>query len=238
MNQPTEDERPAVSVIIATLNEEDAIGRTLEALAQWPAGSEVIVVDGDSDDSTTRIAQQGGARVVSSERGRGNQLHTGAHHALGENLLFLHADTTCPPQARERMVAALSSDPAIVGGNFDIRFDGQTRAARFMTWLYPKLGKLGLCYGDSGLFVRASVYNEIGGFKSIPLFEDLDFVYRLKRRGRMVHIPIAVVTSSRRFEGRSFVLTFARWSIMQALYWLGVSPRVLNQIYSPLRTTK
>jgi GT2 family glycosyltransferase len=123
------------------------------------------------------------------------------------------------------------SDPAVVGGNFAIRFDGETRAARFMTWFYPKIGRLGLCYGDSGIFVRAAIYHELGGFKPIPLFEDVDFVQRLRKRGRIVQIPAPVVTSSRRFEDRDFVWTFARWSILQALYWLGMSPRVLNQFY-------
>ncbi len=237
MKDQVDTRHPSLSIIIPTLNEQDAIERTLEALAGWSGNIEIIIADGNSDDFTTRIAQQFDARVVSSERGRGNQLHCGARNALGENLLFLHADTTCPPEAIEWLAKELS-DPGVVGGNFDIRFDGQTRAARFMTWLYPRLGKLGLCYGDSGIFVRASVYNQIGGFRPIPLFEDLDFVRRLKRAGRMVHVPVALVTSSRRFEGHSFALIFARWSILQALYWLGVSPRILNQFYSQLRTTR
>jgi rSAM/selenodomain-associated transferase 2 len=230
MTAQTGQRQSLLSVIIPTLNEEHAISRTLAALADWSsANTEIIVADGGSDDATARIAEQFGARVVICERGRGHQLHCGARQATGDTLLFLHADTQCPRQAPELLANALS-DPAVVGGNFAIRFDGETRAARFMTWLYPKLGKLGLCYGDSGIFVRAAIYNELGGFKSIPLFEDLDFARRLRKRGRMVRIPAPVVTSSRRFE-RGFALTFARWSIMQALYWLGVPPRVLNQFY-------
>jgi rSAM/selenodomain-associated transferase 2 len=227
----TEQNRSLLSVIIPTLNEEKIIGRTLEALSGGSfTSTEVIVADGGSNDATRRIAEEFGARVVICERGRGQQLHTGAQHAKGDTLLFLHADTRCPPQTQELLAKALS-DPAVVGGNFAIRFDGQTRAARFMTWFYAKLGKLGLFYGDSGIFVRAAIYHELGGFKPIPLFEDVDFVQRLRKRGLIVQIPAPVVTSSRRFEDRDFVWTFARWSILQALYWLGVSPRVLNQFY-------
>jgi GT2 family glycosyltransferase len=107
-----------------------------------------------------------------------------------------------------------------------------------MTWFYPKLEKLGLYYGDSGIFVRASVYREIGGFNPFPIFEDVDLASRLKRRGRLVHLPVAVLTSSRRFERRNFALTFARWSIMQGLYWIGIPPGVLNRLYAPVRTAK
>lgn len=128
---------------------------------------------------------------------------------------FLHADTTAPPDPAERIAEALAGDAVTVGGNFGIRFDGDRHAARFLTCLYPKLGKLGLCYGDSGIFVRASTYEQVGGFKSFPIFEDLDLMRRLSKLGCAVHLPVAVVTSSRRFDGRSFVLTFARWSIIR-----------------------
>jgi len=236
VKETTENGCPMVSIIVPTLNEERSIGRTLEALTRVRSNSEVIVVDGGSVDSTTEIARHWGARVVTSTRGRGVQMHNGAQVARGQALLFLHADTTAPVGAVELIIATMARDAVIVGGNFDIRFDGGSRACRFMTWLYPKLEKIGLCYGDSGIFVRASVYAEIGGFKPFPIFEDLDLVQRLKRRGRIVHLPIAVVTSARRFESRSFALTFARWSILQGLYWVGIPPRILNQLYAPVRS--
>jgi rSAM/selenodomain-associated transferase 2 len=236
MNDVVENGRPPlVSVIIPTLNEEESIRATLEAFAYVKGEFEVIVADGGSEDRTIEIAQQFGARVIASDRGRGTQMHNGAQAARGQTLLFLHGDTSAPSDLVIRINEALLSDETALGGNFDILFDGTSRAATLMTWLYPKLGKLGLCYGDSGIFVRASVYKEIGGFNSFPLFEDLDFIKRLKKRGRMIHLPVALVTSSRRFEGRRFPFTFARWSILQAFYWIGVSPRTLSKLYAPLR---
>jgi len=228
-------QRPLVSIIIPTFNEGHSIQSTLQALTHVRGKIEVIVVDGGSSDLTMEIAARNGAHVIASERGRGLQMHRGACVAQGVALLFLHADTTIPPEAADRIVETFASDAAAVGGNFDIRFDGHRSAARFLTWLYPQLGRLGLCYGDSGIFVRASSYKEVGGFKPIPIFEDLDLVYRLRRLGRMVHLPVAVVTSSRRFEGRNFAFTFVRWSLLQALYWLGVHPQLLNHLYAPVR---
>ena len=144
------------------------------------------------------------------------------------------ADTTAPAEASERILEALC-DATVVGGNFRVRFDGARPAARFLTWLYPHLRKLGLCYGDSGIFVRRDAYRRVGGFKPFPIFEDLELVRRLRRIGRMVHVPATVVTSSRRFAGRSFTLTFARWSALQVLYWLGVHPRRLGGMYESRR---
>jgi rSAM/selenodomain-associated transferase 2 len=211
MSEGIEKERPKVSIIIPTYNEQGSIQKTLEAIPRVRRDSEMIVVDGGSTDETTVVARRSGARVISSERGRGIQMHNGALMARGDALLFLHADTILPPTAVDLIVDTLARDPLTVGGNFGIQFDGNSRAARLMTWLYPRLEKLGLCYGDSGIFVRTAIYSEIGGFNRLPLFEDVDLVSRLKRRGRFRRLPIAVITSSRRFEGRSFPFTFARW---------------------------
>ena len=133
------------------------------------------------------------------------------------------------------LIAEALRDPAVVAGNFHVLFDGTRRAARFLTWLYPRLRLLGLCYGDSGIFVRREAYRRVGGFRPFPIFEDLDLVRRLQKKGRVVYLPDVVTTSSRRFEGRSFALTFARWAFLQALYWLGVPPRALGRLYAPVR---
>ena len=228
--------RPALSIVIPTLNEEHSLANTLDALAHLTEDVEVIVADGGSADSTRDIAGARGAHVVTtSDRGRGMQMHSGARVARGEVLLFLHADTIIPSDAAAQIREALAKDGSVVGGNFAVEFDGKSRSARFLTWLYPKLGRIGLCYGDSAIFVRSSVYRHIGGFNSYPIFEDLDLVRRLRKRGPMVHLPCPVLTSSRRFESDSFLLTFARWSILQGLYWMGISPRKLHRLYAPVR---
>jgi rSAM/selenodomain-associated transferase 2 len=230
-------ERPSISVIIPTLDEAHSLGATLRAVTRLGHGArvEVIVVDGGSADATREIAREHGAQVILSARGRGAQMHTGATVARGDALWFLHADTIPPPDAPRLILDALWRDAKIVGGNFAISFDGTRFAARFLTWLYPQLRRLGLCYGDSAIFVRASVYREVGGFRPFPVFEDLDLVRRLRKRGALVHLRARVVTSSRRFEGRSFAFTFARWSLLQMLYWLGVSPHTLSRLYAPVR---
>ncbi|HEY9284740.1 MAG TPA: hypothetical protein VIP46_14890, partial [Pyrinomonadaceae bacterium] len=165
---------------------------------------------------------------------RGAQMHAGACAARGHVLWFVHADTRPSAGCAARIEEALR-DQSVVAGNFRVIFDGEARAARFLTWLYPRLRRLGLCYGDSAIFVRREAYERVGGFRAFPVFEDLDLVRRLRKVGRVAHLPAAVATSSRRFEGRSFALTFARWSLLQLLYWLGVHPRTLGRLYAPVR---
>ena len=223
-----------ISIIIPALNEAEAIRETLDAVARVGDEVEVIVVDGGSADGTAEVARAHGARVVTSAKGRGAQIHAGALAARGDVLWFLHADTLAPADPASCIALALA-DPRAIGGNFRIRFDGDSGAARFLTWLYPRLRLLGLAYGDSGIFVRRAAYERVGGFKPYPIFEDLDLLRALWRQGRFVQAESCVVTSSRRFEGRSFALTFARWSLLQCLYWLGVSPHTLARLYASVR---
>jgi rSAM/selenodomain-associated transferase 2 len=227
-------ETPALSVIVPTLDEEAALGATLAALGRLRGAVEVIVVDGGSRDGTVAIARAGGVRVLTTGRGRGAQLHAGAVAARGDVLWFVHADTLVPADGAGRILRALR-DPAVVGGHFRLRFEGAGWASSFLTALQPVFGALGLVYGDAAIFVRRRDYGRAGGFRPYPLFEDLDLVQRLRRRGRFVGLRAAVVASSRRFAGRNFPLTFARWVALQLLYGMGVSPERLSGHYAQIR---
>jgi rSAM/selenodomain-associated transferase 2 len=223
-----------ISAVVPTLNEELCLAATLAALQKMRSVAEIIVTDGGSADKTLETARQFGARVLTAKRGRGSQLDAGAQAAVGDVFWFLHADTLPPDDADAQILKALN-DKHTVGGNFEIRFDGERRAARFLTWLYPKLRLLDLCYGDSAFFVRREIYEKTGGFADLPLFEDVEFYQKLKKHGRFVHLENFVVSSSRRFEKRNFTFVFARWALFQGLYWLGFPPRFLAKHYAQVR---
>ncbi len=223
-----------ISIIVPALNEEAAIGATLRSLCALPGDKEIIVSDGGSTDRTIALAQEAGARVVRAPGGRGSQMHAGAEVAMGDILWFVHADTIPPPHALTDLQAALAHQN-VAGGNFGLVFDGSSRAARQLTAIYPILRRLNLCYGDSGIFLRRNTYEEIGGFRPLALFEDLDLLRRLRPRGKFVHLPCRIVTSSRRFENKNFFLVWLHWTGLQVLYWCGVDPNWLARSYRHAR---
>ncbi len=231
--QATFTKNNVVAIIVPTLNEARTAPDLAASLSRLRGEFEVIVCDGGSEDATVEIARQCGLRVIEAERGRGRQMNAGAKLAKGDTLLFLHADTRLPENALALVAGALA-DEKVCGGNFGLMFDGGTREARLLTSLYPFLKMGGMLYGDSAIFVRRRVFESLGGYRDYPIFEDCDLYRRMRRVGRFARLNARATTSSRRFEGR-FIRTFALWSLMQILYWIGVNPNLLNRLYKPLR---
>jgi rSAM/selenodomain-associated transferase 2 len=222
-----------LSVVIAAWQEAELIAGAVRAAAH--IGDEVIVADAASPDGTGAIARRAGARVVSSSQGRGRQLHAGALVARGDTLLFLHADARLAPGARDAIEAALA-DPQVAGGNFYLRFTPETRAARFFSWANDARRRwLDIYYGDSALFLRASAYRELGGFRPLPILEDYELVRRLQRAHRTAYVrDVAVAASARRFE-HAPLRTLLSWALIQALYGAGVPAERLAGLYPDLR---
>ncbi|MCC6216001.1 MAG: TIGR04283 family arsenosugar biosynthesis glycosyltransferase [Polyangiaceae bacterium] len=230
--------RAAISVVVPVLDEERRVTELLRHLEAVLPGAERIVVDGGSrDDTCRRVEDAGGARLVRAARGRAVQLNAGAAVARGDVLLFLHADVRLPADAGEWMSRALA-DPGVVAGAFRTWTvaDGPSRPP----WA-PLLHLADLRsrytrrpYGDQGLFVRARVFHEVGGYPSQALMEDYELSRRLGRVGNVRIVPARVQVSGRRFLARPWFFT-AVVNLFPVLYRLGVPPEALARLYANVR---
>lgn len=223
-----------VSVIVPALNEAATIEHCVRQ-ARAAGADEIIVVDGGSIDSTIACATGAADQVLSGVRGRAHQMNTGAAAAGGEVLLFLHADTELPGGAIEDVRVALA-DPTIVGGRFDLRLEPSTPLLRLVAWLINARSRATrVATGDQALFVRRSIFDQLGGFAEIPLMEDIEFCRRLKRRGPIACLRSQVVTSSRRWLESGIGRTILLMWTLKLLYYAGVSPERLSRAYRHIR---
>ncbi|MCP9468477.1 MAG: TIGR04283 family arsenosugar biosynthesis glycosyltransferase [Nitrospira sp.] len=228
-----------VSVIIPTLNEQAVLAKTLAHTAEL-GFDEIVVVDGGSTDGTASLAEilcagLTEARAITAPRGRARQMNEGAKACRGEGLLFLHADTRLPPDAKGLITSALA-DSGVAGGRFDVRFDSPSPwAAMIGTLMNLRSRWTGIATGDQAIFVRRKVFEDLGGFSDIPLMEDIEFSTRLKRAGRIARLRQTVTTSFRRWERQGPLRTITLMWALRLLYWLGVSPHRLKDFYAVVR---
>ena len=217
-----------VSVVIPALNEASRIEGTLAAVTALSGPKEVLVVDvGSVDETVARAARA--ARVLCSAPGRAAQMNTGAEAATGDALFFLHADTIPPPGNLDAIRSALA-DPSVEAGAFRLAFDKWTPLLRFYSFC-TRFHRPSLCFGDRGLFVRRSVFETLGGFAPIPIFEDLELVRRLHRRGGFRFLPGYVVTAARRFERNGPLRQQMRNLYLWLHFMRGSDPERLAHLY-------
>jgi rSAM/selenodomain-associated transferase 2 len=188
-----------VSIIIPVLNEARSLPAILSACQDSGVG-EIIVADGSSDDGSAEVAERLGALVVQSPRGRARQMNAGASVASGTILLFAHADTLLPAGFGDEIVRILSR-PKVVAGAFRLRIDASAPTYRLIEKLVNwRSALLNLPYGDQALFLSSETFLKAGGFPPLPIMEDLEFVRRLARLGRIGLSSRSVLTSARRWE--------------------------------------
>ncbi|WGV24317.1 TIGR04283 family arsenosugar biosynthesis glycosyltransferase [Halotia branconii] len=219
-----------ISIIIPTLNEQENIKAAI-ATTQHSTNIEVIVVDGGSQDDTVAITQSLGIKIISSLPSRAIQMNTGAIAASGEILLFLHADTRLPI-GFDQMIRTALQQPKTVAGAFVLQINDPSWGLRWIErGVYWRSHFLQMPYGDQAIFVTKAVFQQTGNFPELPIMEDFELIRRLKRIGKIIILPVPVITSARRWLQKGIVKTTLLNQIVIIAYFLGVSPQRLRNWY-------
>ncbi len=228
-----------ISVIIPTLNPDERFAACLSVLVTGVVQGlvrEVIVVDGGSEGSlVAKVCDATGAKLIQAPKGRGDQLAAGAEEAKGEWLLFLHADTILEPGWEqevgtfiERVEMGIRKPGAAA---FQFALDDFGLMPRFLeTMVSLRSQILKLPYGDQALLIPKKLYREVGGYKKIPLMEDIDLVRRLGSR-RLTILRHKAVTSAVRFRNEGYFFRMFRNLSCLMLFYLKVPPRYIQRLY-------
>lgn len=250
--QNTWTNRPLVSVIIPTLNEEGYIEKTLKCLLDVrPAPYEILVVDGGSEDATCEIVTKMGIRLIRMDSpSRPAQLNLGAQKAEGEILCFVHADTLVPSDYTA-VVRKVLRDKRIAAGGFTPIIQGAEKTRwltsfhnYFKTYYVPLLFRpyrfvfkgLRLIFGDQTIFCRKKDFEEIGGFNvALPIMEETDFCDRIGNKGKIVQVAQSVSTSDRRIAKWGPLKANLTFLLIGFMWGFGVSAAYLKRFYPHIR---
>jgi rSAM/selenodomain-associated transferase 2 len=221
-----------LSIIMPVLDEGEEIGAALDALSSLGAlGVEVIVVDGGSHDATIQRARLRTDHVIKAPRGRARQMNAGAETAMGDVLLFLHADTRLPDAADILVLDGLARSGR-VWGRFDVRIDGGSFPLGLIAWFMNLRSRLtGIATGDQAIFVQREAFRIVGGFPPIALMEDVALSKRLKRVGRPLALRQRAITSGRRWETDGVLPTILLMWRLRLAYFFGADPDTLAKRY-------
>ena len=222
------------SVIIPVFHETEIVNTLIKNLCEhhFHENLEIIVVDGANQQDTIDVIHADNVVCLASEKGRARQMNAGASVARGEVLIFLHADTLVPDSAFSCIKSVLE-DTKVVGGAFDLGIQSD----RLIFKIIGKIASLRsritrIPYGDQGIFIRRKYFRSIGGYRDLPLMEDVEIMQRIKSRGDKISIlPEKVYTAPRRWEGEGILYCTLRNWIVLLLYCFGVSPHKLARYY-------
>lgn len=202
-----------LSIIVPILDEEEQLPCLLtDLIRQENVDFELLICDGGSrDESLPRLYRMRDhlpypVRVIECEKGRGEQLNTGAEAASGDWLLFLHVDSRFDhPRALREGIDILSADKqALIAGHFGLKFRRSTTDEPFGYYYHEwkaRIDRPDCLHGDQGMLMQRVTFRTIGLFRTdLPVMEDTDFAERLRQRGRWVLLPFEISTSARRFE--------------------------------------
>ncbi|ALG66518.1 TIGR04283 family arsenosugar biosynthesis glycosyltransferase [Beggiatoa leptomitoformis] len=221
-----------LSIIIPTLNEQACIVATLQPLQSLRvAGHEIILVDGDSQDDTRKLAAPFVDTLLITKRGRAYQMNFGAHFAHHDILVFLHADTQLPNMA-DRLILQGLIQKRRLWGRFNVRLSGRGFLLWVIAWLMNWRSCLtGIATGDQAIFVYKTVFQQVNGFPEQPLMEDIVLSKRLKNCSSPLCLTAKVITSSRRWEKYGILRTIFLMWYLRVAYRLGKSPQLLKKYY-------
>lgn len=189
------------------------------------------MADGGSADNTINIALPLADKVIDSEQGRARQMNNGAAQAVGDILIFLHADTYLPENALHTIAQQISGKTQ--WGRFDIQLSGDHVMLKVIAQLMIRRSRLtGIATGDQAIFVTQQAFDIVGRYPEIDLMEDIALCKALKKTGPPACLKAKVVSSGRRWEHNGIYRTILLMWGLRLGYFFGADPKTLARIYA------
>ena len=222
-----------ISMILPVYNESKTVDKMLHQLEALPGNWEVLFADGGSNDDTLeKIGSR--YRVLSSHKGRANQMNCGAANASAEVLWFVHCDSILPRDAHCQIRTAVESGAD--WGCFHIGFDYDGPFMGCNTYFSNRRARRGIAFGDQGIWVKKALFDAMGGFPDLPIMEDYEFSLRMKAANIPIcQLPGRIITSGRRYEKKCPLITMWQMYRLRCLYRKGMDIQQIAGRYKDIR---
>lgn len=225
---------PTVAIIIPVLNERKVVGEALLKVLDLGA-DEIIVVDGNSTDGTYEFIREYFPQVKclkSQLANRSIQMNEGAHEAVSDILVFVHADLRLPESSIDLMKKSIQE--GFVGGGHLKHYVPDGFLLNIYGFLinniYTRLLKN--LVGSNAIFVKRDVFMALKGFSNVEFMEDVIFSRDMKRKGRISIINDCILVSSRRYLERGILRQIIRnVNVMINYFFFHKNPKELKQLY-------
>ncbi len=227
---------PLVTLIVPVWGDDALLVDLLNRLPFPATPVEWVVASVEPSETLMELERKGKIRlVVCCKPSRGAQMNAGATEARGSLLCFHHADSKLGPEHLGALAAA-AKNLRIVGGAFHRQFDDRRFWMKCWERLVRRLSAAaGPLFGDQSIFVKADIFQQMGGFADIPLMEDVEFSRRLRRMGRITLLDPPVWSSPRRFRRLGNLRTLLLNVAFIFLFYVRVSPHTLHRWYYSAR---
>lgn len=227
--------RRPISVVIPCLHDEtplrELLGQLRQAEREQGVLLQILVIDAAASNRCQALCREYAALWCCATPSRGGQLRQGAALAAHDVLWFLHADARLQGQPLAALAQAIETGAA--GGYFALRFgDSDAWQARLLERLVAWRNRLGVPYGDQGIFARRDAYLAAGRHAPWPLFEEVPLVQGLRRQGPFQRIEQGLLASARRWQRDGWWRRALRNRLLALGFMLGISPWQLARRYA------
>ncbi len=232
-------ENLTLSIVVPVLNEQRRLADLVANLNEVGA-EQIVIVDGGSDDGTLQWLEKH-CHAVNTElvllqapKGRASQMNHGAAVCSGDVLVFLHADTKLPKNAKQDILLARRRQ--VLWGRFDISFTTNSFVMSAIAFFINMRSRLtAIATGDQAIFIDTNLFKLIGGFAEIPLMEDVVICKQLKKHCQPYCSKMKALTSARRWQNNGVIKTVLKMWFYRAAFFLGMSAERLARSYHNIR---
>tara|TARA_R110002051_G_scaffold91370_2_gene160728 strand:+ start:48518 stop:49222 length:705 start_codon:yes stop_codon:yes gene_type:complete len=197
----------------------------------------IIAVSPDNSDIIENLDYVSKVQILQCKnKGRAVQMNEAAKTALGNIVVFLHADVLPPKGFIDDILNSLYN--GYDAGFFSYRFDKDVWYLRVNASFTAKDG-LFTGGGDQCLFIKKDVFNQLGMFsEKQALMEDFEFFSRMKKQS----VPYTIikndlVVSARKYECNSYVRVNLSNFLLVVLFKLGYPGNKLKTLHNKLIRT-